>query len=184
MRSYAFIGFLDENTEQLYQEIWTQLYQLGISDYGKAMKMEAHLTFSDFVDVELDWLIEKLDKKYKEAPSIEITLTQLGMFLGSQTLFFAPTQNKALKEFHAQHHRDFDAFISEESMYNAHNWVPHITIASGLMGDSMEKTINILKETNKITCQICRLALCEVFKNEKGRVTSVNTLWEVPLINR
>lgn len=162
MKAYAFVGYFDESIQKTYHQIWQFLSEHGISDYGvKPERRKPHITLADYYDIEETSFTEHLESLYTNSPIIPIELTQLGHFLGTGTLFYAPTISNQLNTLHVLHHKQMKAFETDGSYYLPGSWTPHVTVASRLTHEQMMKSFDYCKR-GVIKGRVTALALIEV----------------------
>jgi len=171
MYAYAFVAYLDSESEKTLVQLWKELSKNNISQYGVESKgKRPHITIADYDDLDKERFINLLNKFYDDKSKIEVTLNALGTFVNSGTLFISPTLSKELSEFHGNHHSYFKGFNkNENSFYLPGIWNPHCTIASRLSKDNMVSAFEYcLENLGKIKGEICEVALIEIKLNDNG----------------
>lgn len=171
MHVYAVIGYLDNETEIKFKNLWKILSDRGITNYGIETKgKRPHITIADYDILDKDKFISLFDKYYSNKDKINLSLNILGTFINTSTLFIAPTLSTELITFHKNHHNFFMEFNKDESsFYLPGKWVPHCTIASRLNEDNMVDAFKFCKSyLNKTLSQLSEIALIEIKLNEKG----------------
>lgn len=169
--AYAVVGYLDNETENKFKNIWGLLSDKGLTHYGVEIKgKRPHITIADYDSLDKEEFIRLFDNYYKDKEKINLSLTVLGTFIDTGTLFIAPTLSKELITFHANHHNNFCSFnMNENSFYLPGRWVPHCTIASRLDGAKMLEVFRFCQSAlNKISCQINEVAVIQIKLNERG----------------
>lgn len=171
MYAYAFVGYLDKETETNFKNIWKDLRDKNITDYGMKTKgKRPHITIADYDNLDKESFIELLDKFYKDKQKVDIFLNILGNFINTGTLFIAPTLSIELLDFHRNHHTYFKEFNkNKDSFYLSGKWSPHCTIASRLNNEEILKAFKYCKSNiNNIRCKLSEIALIEIKFNENG----------------
>ena len=171
MYAYAFVGYLDHETEVNFQGLWKDLSEKNISQYGVENKgKRPHITIADYDNLEKNRFIQLADKFYEDKQKIDMTLNILGTFISTGTLFIAPTLSTELLDFHRNHHNYFRTFNeNENSFYLPGKWNPHCTIASRLNEDKMVQAFRYCTSNiEKICCNLGEIALIEVKLNDDG----------------
>lgn len=171
MYAYAFVGYLDHETETFFQSLWKDLSDTDISQYGVETKgKRPHITIADYDNLDKNSFICLADKFYQDKININMTLNILGTFINTGTLFLAPTLSTELLDFHRNHHTYFKTFNeNENSLYLPGKWSPHCTIASRLSEDKMVQAFTYCKNNiDKIHCKLSEIALIEVKLNDDG----------------
>jgi 2'-5' RNA ligase len=171
MYAYAFVVYFDYETEKKYKNIWKDLSEKNITQYGVENKgKRPHITIADYDNLEKDRFIELLDKFYENKQKINISLNILGTFINTGTLFLAPTLSTELFDFHKNHHNYFRTFNdNKNSFYLPGKWIPHCTIASRLSEENMVLAFRYCKSSiSDVCCKLSEIALIEVKLSDKG----------------
>ncbi|MEG0772055.1 2'-5' RNA ligase family protein [Clostridium sp.] len=171
MYAYAFVGYLDNETEAQLKKIWSDLSDNNVTQYGVENKgKRPHITIADYDNLDKNRFIELLNKYYKDKSKIDISLNILGTFVNTGTLFIAPTISTDLFEFHKGHHSYFKLFNeNENSFYLPGKWSPHCTIASRLSEENMVQAFKYCKNhITRISSKINEVALIEIELNNDG----------------
>lgn len=171
MYAYALVGYLDNETERNFKRLWTDLSDKNITQYGVENRgRRPHITIADYDNLDKNRFIELLEKFYEEKQKVEISLSILGTFINTGTLFIAPTLSTELLSFHSNHHNHFKEFNeNEKSFYLPGKWSPHCTVASRLDEDKMLKAFRYCKSgMGKINCKLNEIALIEIKLNDNG----------------
>lgn len=181
MRNYAVVAYLDSQINNQFTSLWQALSDQNITDYGVRPKgKRPHLTLADYDEIEAEIIEKHFKDVYRDVCPIEIQLSVLGSFIGTGTLFFAPTFSMALRDFHANHHQMFD--IEQKlgmSLYSPGNWIPHVTIASRLNEQQMIQAFSYSRSVfQRIEATITEVSLIKVVSNSKG-----NAMGEVEIIS-
>lgn len=169
--AYAFVGYLDTETEARFRELWKNLSDNNITQYGVETKgKRPHITIADYDNLDKDRFIKLLKEFYGNKTKIEICLNILGNFINTRTLFIAPTLSTELLDFHKAHHEFFKEFNeNENSFYLPGRWSPHCTIASRLNEENMLQAFGYCRnKINKLYAKLNEVALIEVKLNEDG----------------
>lgn len=169
--AYVVVGYLDKETENKFKNIWELLSDKGLTHYGVEIKgKRPHITIADYDSLDQEKFIRLFDNYYKDKEKINLSLTVLGTFIDTSTLFIAPTLSKELITFHDNHHNSFCEFnMNENSFYLPGRWIPHCTIASRLDETKMLEVFRFCQSAlNKISCQIDEVAVIQIKLNEKG----------------
>lgn len=169
MKNYALVGHFDELTENLIIDIWKELKDKGISDYGFVYKDRVpHITFIDLKAKSNNDLENILCTTVLKP--IDIEINTIGNFMGSKTLFYGITFNEYLRDVHDTLRIMFRDYVPYDSIYLKNKWVPHTTIASRLSDDDMLKTFEIAKNMKFIDSKIVKLVLLEIKENSEVQV--------------
>jgi RimJ/RimL family protein N-acetyltransferase/2'-5' RNA ligase len=169
--TYAFVGYLDTETETRFRELWENLSANNITQYGVETKgKRPHITIADYDNLDKNRFINLLNEFYNNKSKVEISLNLLGTFINTGTLFIAPTLSAELLDFHRTHHNWFKEFNeNEDSFYLPGKWSPHCTIASRLNDESMLQAFGYCRnKINKLYAKLNEVALIEVKLNEDG----------------
>ena len=171
MYAYAFIAYFDYETEELLKNLWKNLSEKNITQYGLDVKgKRPHITIADYDNLSKNKFIALLDEFYNNKSSVDVELNTLGSFINTGTLFIAPMLSRELFDFHREHHNYFKIFNdNEKSFYIPGKWTPHCTIASRLNEDNMIQAFKHCKSNlPKIYGEISEVALIEVKLNDYG----------------
>lgn len=171
MYEYAFVGYLDYETELYFENLWRELRDKGITQYGTETKgKRPHITIADYEELDKERFIELVDRVYEDKEKIDMILSILGTFIDTGILFIAPTLSIELSNLHRNHHGYFREFTNkEESFYMPGRWSPHCTIASRLSEENMVQAFRHCKsKINKISCKLSEIALIEIKLNDDG----------------
>lgn len=144
MKYYALILKVDKTSNQRYEALHKILKENNITDYGDDHFM--HLTIADYYGIDEEKIMTQLDDHYKDLSAFSVGVNQIGMFLNTNIIYFAPTQTNALRQFHQDHHQTFASYLDEHSLYGVASWIPHFTIASRIedMSQALDHCINHL----------------------------------------
>ena len=173
MYEYAFVGYLDPETEIIFRGLWKDLSEQNISHYGVETKgKRPHITIADYGAIDKNIFMKLADGFYEDKEKVDLTLNVLGTFISTGTLFIAPTLSTELLDFHSSHHDYFRTFNENEaSFYLPSKWSPHCTIASRLPEDKMDQAFSYCrKNTDKIYGTLSEIALIELKLNNDGVV--------------
>ena len=173
MYTYAFVGYLDRETEVNFRGLWKDLSEQNISHYGVETKgKRPHITIADYDALDKNGFIQSADAFYADKEQVDLTLNILGTFISTGTLFIAPTLSTKLLDFHSNHHDYFRTFNeNENSFYLPSKWSPHCTIASRLDEDKMVQAFSYCKKNiDKIQGTLSEIALIELKLNDDGVV--------------
>ena len=171
MYTYAFVGYLDRETEVNFRGLWKDLSEQNISHYGVETKgKRPHITIADYDALDKNRFIQLADGFYEDKKKVDLTLNTIGTFIDTGTLFFAPTLSTELLDFHSNHHDYFRTFNENEtSFYLPSKWSPHCTIASRLDEDKIVQAFSYCKKNiDRIHGTLCEIALVELKLNNDG----------------
>ncbi|WP_066501297.1 2'-5' RNA ligase family protein [Abyssisolibacter fermentans] len=175
---YGVLAYFDSETEKYFKNLWQQLVDNNISYYSEEVKdRRPHITIADYNKLDEKKFIKDMDKFYNSKPKIQVTLSVLGTFLNSGTLFIAPTLSKELLNFHNRYHEYFEQYNDEpSSFYLPDKWIPHCTIANRLSQKKLLDAFNYCSQNiGIIKAQISELTLIKI-KNE------INNSHEVSIV--
>ncbi|ERI89664.1 hypothetical protein HMPREF1982_04529 [Clostridiales bacterium oral taxon 876 str. F0540] len=169
---YAVAALFDNETEKCIKDLWKSLSDKGISNYGQEVKnRRAHITIADYNNLDKNSFESLLEEVYRDKAEVEISLSIIGTFIKSGTLFVSAPITKELHEFHKNYHYNFAKFNDDSnSLYLPGKWVPHCTIASRLNNKNMLRAFEYCtKELSVIKGSITEIALLEFQEfNEDG----------------
>jgi 2'-5' RNA ligase len=171
MYAYILVGHLDNETESCFRKTWKDLSENNITQYGVEGKgKRPHITIANYDNLDKSKFVELLNRFYQDKSKITISLSILGTFINTGTLFLAPTLSTELLDFHRSHHNYFNAFNENQKLfYLPGNWNPHCTIASRLSDDNMIQAFRYCKNNlNNIYGKLNEIALVQVEFNDDG----------------
>lgn len=102
--------------------------------------------------------------------TIPITLSTLGTFLASKTVFLSPVPTKTLFDFHRNFHEQMKTYRDNpSSLYLPNNWIQHCTIANHLTEEKFHEAFRYCtNRIEKIHAVIREIALIKIeYKDEK-----------------
>jgi 2'-5' RNA ligase len=174
---YGVIALFDEKTENQINSIWNELYERGLSYYSKeVLNRRPHITIATYQRLETGSFIKLMDEFFNETDHIPVTLSALGTFLQSRTIFLSPTPTKILFDWHRNYHEKFKSYNDDlSSLYLPEKWIPHCTIANHLTEEQFYKTFQYCTDNiQTIHAHIQEVALIKLeYKNEKCIRTSL-----------
>ncbi len=185
MYAYAFVAYFDYKTEELLKNLWKDLSEKNITQYGVEVKgKRPHITIADYDNLSKNEFIALLDEFYSDKSSLAIELNTLGSFINTATLFIAPMLSSELFDFHRVHHSYFKMFNdNEKSFYIPGKWTPHCTIESRLNEENMIQAFSHCKSNlPKISGKISEVALIEVEMNDDGIAIEDRVIFSKKLI--
>lgn len=180
MLEYAFVCYLDNDTENIFRSIWNDLSKSDITQYGVENKaLRPHITIADYSDLDKNRFMKLLEQFYKDKKRIEISLNVLGTFINTGTLFLAPAMSYGLNDLHRNHHNAFGMFdTNENSLYLPGKWTPHCTIASRLDANKIIRAFEYCSRAiSKKTAVLTEIALTEIAVNELGVTEEINDIY-------
>ena len=172
-REYALLAYFDYETELQLKQLWGELHELGITDYGIAVKdRRPHLTLADYQDINIEKLSSMVYQYFHHQVQVPIRFNILGSFIGRKMLYLAPTMTKQLLDLHGNYHESFKEFNQNENSYYLPDcWVPHCTIAGRLTDETMMQAFEYCQKNIPCThTKITEVGLVEVIFNEEGNV--------------
>ncbi|MCM3734335.1 2'-5' RNA ligase family protein [Bacillus cytotoxicus] len=168
---YGVIALFDEAVEKEIHTVWNELCRNGISYYSKEVPdRRPHITIASYQNFEQESFIEDMNQVLQETSNIPITLSTLGTFLASKTVFLTPIPTKTLLDFHCNFHGQMKKYSDHSSsLYLPDNWIPHCTIANHLTEEKFHEAFRYCTDRiEKIHAVIREIALIKVeHKNEK-----------------
>lgn len=183
-KEYAVLAYFDCETELKLKQLWRELYELGISDYGITPKdRRPHITLADYQEVNVEQLAPMINRYFDDQVQVPIQLNTLGSFIGRKMLYLAPTMTRQLLDLHGKYHETFRQFNQNpNSYYLPEHWVPHCSIAGRLTDETMLQVFEYCqKNISYIQTTITEIALVEVFFNEEGSVVKDRVIVSVKL---
>ncbi|KAA0547209.1 2'-5' RNA ligase family protein [Bacillus sp. BGMRC 2118] len=162
---YAIIALFDQATEQNIQQVWKELKEESISSYAyEVINRRPHITLASYEKLNENEFIDLMDQYYKDKRATNITISSIGSFLNSGTLYYSPTVTNELMELHLGHHTYFQPFNDNpDSLYLPGKWIPHCTIANRLTTEKLvEAYVYCLKRSVSIHGSIKEIALIKI----------------------
>lgn len=183
-REYALLAYLSQETELTIKQLWVELHELGITDYGILVQdRRPHITLADYQDVNIEKLSSMLHQYFHHQNQVPIQFNILGSFIGKKMLYLAPTMTKQLLDLHGNYHESFKQFNENiHSYYLPDRWVPHCTIAGHLTDETMLKAFEYCqKNIPCTTTKITEIGLVEVIFNDEGNIIKDQLILSKPL---
>lgn len=175
MKTYALVGHFDKKLEDEMIEIWKELSDKSITDYGFAYKERLpHVTFVD-LQAQSDTEIIELLKTVK-SKNIDIKLNSISNFIGTSTLCYSIFPSEELIRLHRELENKFDKYIPDDSYYRRNKWTPHSTIASRLNQEDIANTYSVITNRDCNDGVINKLVLLEI-----QSATEVYNIFELEL---
>lgn len=177
---YALLAYFDEETELNLKQLWIELHERGLTDYGIVVKdRRPHLTLADYQALDVEQIIPLLNDYFKKQEKLPLTFHGLGSFMGRNMIYLAPTINKQLLAFHENYHEEFKCFDQNpDSYYVPKNWVPHCSLAGRLTDETMLQTFEFLKnKLSPIQTNIAEVGLVEVVFDADGNIVKDKLLF-------
>ena len=174
-REYALLAYFDYVTELKLKQLWAELHELGITDYGVAVKdRRPHITLADYQDVDIELLSSMLQQYFPKQLQVPIHFNVLGSFIGNNMLYLAPTITRQLLDLHRNYHENFKQFnLNPNSYYLPDCWVPHCTIAGRLTDETILQVFSYCKENiPPIKTKITEVGLVEVIFDDQGVIVN------------
>ncbi|MFQ6862029.1 MAG: 2'-5' RNA ligase family protein [Beduini sp.] len=184
MVTYAVVGMLDEKTTQYFKKMWKDLNEYHITDYGTSYNHRyPHITFADYDEIDQARFISLLESSLQNQQQIELSLSILGTFIQSKTLFLAPAFSQKLYDLHACIHNNMKEFdLNQNSFYLKDRWNPHCTIASRLKVSEMSEIIHYCQRHLKpMVVRLAEIALIEITLNASNIAVSDRVLYSKKL---
>jgi len=170
---YALVIYFDQHTTEHIKSIRRYFNKEGISDYDA--NNLAHMTIASFENLDVNLWIEDIESHLFS--EFSLTLSSLGSFVGSETLYFAPTMTKEMYDFHSKYYHRMEAKHSHHKMYSPNYWIPHITIASRL-GVGFSQALDYVRNQSAVSASVEKVALINVFIDEIGNACGSEIVWE------
>lgn len=144
MRSeYAIVLYFDDKTNAILQDLIDKIAEATGNSYMTDNRIPPHITIGDlFGEQKPD--ISKLAKEIKSA---EITFDSIGCF-EPYVFYIAPKMNGYLKSCNITSDEYIKASGHEENeLYSPDNWQPHITLATKLNSEQLQRAFSLTVPT-------------------------------------
>lgn len=187
MKSYALVAYFNNDLEDKLIKIWKSLAELRISNYGVENKeRKPHITLADYDFLNLENYIRDFDLYFGKTEEIDIEFSVLGSFIETRTLFLMDPSNTGLRICHQNYHSHFNNYpVAADSKYIPSSWIPHCTVASRLIDNTMQDAYAFCTNNLKrATGSISEFALLELTHDESGKVVKDNVLKKIKLITK
>lgn len=169
---YGVVAHFDQNTELYIKQVWKELSDKAVSNYAEEVQdRRPHITIAGYnSDVDIEQFISDIACFYESKKQISITLSSLGTFLNTGTLFLAPVPSKEFLELHDNYHNYFEKYrANAETQYLPNNWIPHCTIANRLNEEKLKEAIGYCtKRIERLTTTIVEISVIKaIYENNK-----------------
>jgi 2'-5' RNA ligase len=142
---YGIVLYLDPETEEAVRSVWEALAEAGVDRSMADGGIRPHVTLAVSDHVELNLLKEATARFAASRPSFRLTLSHTGLFPTAEgVLFYGVTLTHTLLEVHGEYSRIFGWHARQPyAYYRVGAWVPHCTLAMGLLPTQFGEAIGI-----------------------------------------
>jgi len=169
MKTYALVGHFNKDLEEKLLDLWRDLRDLGLSNYGYIYEGRLpHITLTDLQAGSDDELIS-LIRDFSMTP-VPIQINSVSSFLGSKTLVYSIHPSSDLLALHDLVTQCLDPYIARDSQYRPDSWLPHTTIASRLMDKEILEAFDLARQGKGISGILEKLVLLHVKSQEEVKV--------------
>jgi 2'-5' RNA ligase len=154
--------YFDEKTEQSLRSLRKTLSDAGIRPVLDEIGDRPHISLAIFSQVDVDVLMEEMEKFSAETSSMPITLSAIGAFATADAvLFLTPAITQELMDVHWDFHQMLgDLKMHPHAYYQPDRWVPHSTIAQNVQEEMVGKGFDVLRKSFKpITGKLVEMGL-------------------------
>ncbi|HEV8290701.1 MAG TPA: 2'-5' RNA ligase family protein, partial [Tepidisphaeraceae bacterium] len=148
---FAVEMYFDEKTEKTLRDLRKTLTEAGIRPVLDEMGDRPHISLAVFSQVDVDVLLEELEKFAGETRAMPMTLSAIGAFATAEAvLFLTPAITQELLDVHWDFHQMLgDLKMHPHAYYQPDRWVPHSTIAQNVEEGMVGKAFDVLRKSFK-----------------------------------
>ncbi|WP_394405212.1 2'-5' RNA ligase family protein [Streptococcus sp. 20-1249] len=142
-----------------------------MSDYARQVQnRKPHVTLASYeiVDSQSEF-IESLKQFCEQRSQFTVTLSSVGSFLQSGTVFFSPVLSGELQKLHAELYQQFKAWKTD-NLYSPGKWIPHLTLANYLSVEKLPHAFALCQQYPTLSGQARGMQLIEIDKNKQVSV--------------
>ena len=176
---FAVEVYFDQKTEKSLRDLRKVLTDAGVRPVLDEIGDRPHISLAVFSQVDVDVLLEELEKFAGETRQMPITLSAIGAFATADAvLFLTPAITQELMDVHW----DFHQMLADQKMYphayyQPDRWVPHSTVAQNVQEGMVGSAFDVLRKSFKpISGQLVEMGLV--------RFRPVESLGTFPLSKR
>ena len=144
---FAVEMYMDDESESRVRCIWKSLAKAGIKSAMLDAGYRPHVSVGVCEELDVEGLAKELSSFAETIPAFEMTLSNVGLFPSSEgVIFLGVTPTQRLLDVHGAFHRFFGKYAkSQRTTYHAGSWVPHCTIAFGVLDDTIPLAVEICR---------------------------------------
>jgi len=148
---FAVEMYFDEKTEKSLRELRKVLADAGVRPVLDEMGDRPHISLAVFSQVDVEELLEEVEKFADETKALPITLSAIGAFATADAvLFLTPAITQDLMDVHWDFHQMLgDLKMYPHAYYQPDRWVPHSTIAQNVQEEMVGKAFDTLRKSFK-----------------------------------
>jgi len=148
---FAVEMYFDEKTEKALRDLRRVLTDAGVRPVLDEMGDRPHISLAVFSQVDVEELLEEVEKFADETKALPITLSAIGAFATADAvLFLTPAITQDLMDVHWDFHQMLgDLKMYPHAYYQPDRWVPHSTIAQNVQEELVGKSFDILRKSFK-----------------------------------
>lgn len=161
------IWILDETTNQKLDEIRKALEVFNI-EYNP---IYGHITFANFIDIDVDEILQYTKKFAEGKKSFEINCSALGLLTTNCIACIPSTSGKLLK-YYEEYHKEFDSYCNKWTKADSCLWLPHISLYCSETQDLGAIIGEMSKRFIQFTGKIVRMELSVVNENDYSIIYS------------
>ena len=163
--------FFDPKTEETIQFVLEQAVKNDIKSSLATKGFRPHISLGVCNSLQPDIFGKALYDFAAGVSPFSLMLSNLGIFLGSEgviksagVIFLGVTATKHLLDLHSSFHQFFENHLHEPwEYYSAGKWVPHCTLATGLIKSEIAKTVAAYQNISlPIKAQVREIGLIEI----------------------
>lgn len=143
--------YFDPKTEKALRDLRKVLAEAGIRPVLDEIGDRPHISLAVFSQVDVDVMLEEVEKFAGEARPLPITLSAIGAFASAEAvLFLNPAVTQELMDVHWDFHQMLgDLKMHPHAYYQPDRWVPHSTIAQNVQEGMVGSAFDVLRKSFK-----------------------------------
>jgi 2'-5' RNA ligase len=143
--------YFDQKTEKALLDLRKILTDAGVRPVLDEMGDRPHISLAVFSQVDVEELLEEVEKFAAETKAMPITLSAIGAFATADAvLFLTPAITQDMLDVHWDFHQMLrDLKMHPHAYYQPDRWVPHSTIAQNVQEEMVGKGFDVLRKSFK-----------------------------------
>ncbi len=127
--------YMDDESEAIVRRAWESLAEAGY---------RPHVSLGVCDELDVEGLAKELSSFAENVPPFALTLSSIGLFPSREgVIFLGVTPTQKLLDVSGAFHQFFGKYAKSQRDYHVGRWVPHCTLAFGLLKDAVPRAIEI-----------------------------------------
>lgn len=169
--------YFDPSTEECIRDVWKAIDEAGISDSMPKGGYRPHVSLGVCEHLETDSLAQELSAFAVGVRPFRLSFPNIGIFSTSEgVVYLGVTLTEQLLNLHTIFHKIFKKYAEEQrEYYTVGRWVPHCTLAFGLLEHQIAETVTICRQIDlPVSTEVKEIGLVKVSATGCQRLCSFN----------